>query len=355
MGTGVAAVTTWTPVIDPALVAFRRRGVAVASTVTLLVVGLVLLYVALTPREPNRAAIAALALLAACAPALIAATRAWRLVGTRWSDLFFGLWSTTYVVVITAWAVLDGGARSPFCLVFVLTLAFAGLWYPVWLGAVIAGVDVAGYLVVGLLAPAAPLAEGLLFVAVLLLTAGMCAFQGRIHLRDRLELARLSRTDPLTGALNRRGLEERLEAELGRGRRDGWAGGEVSVVLIDLDRFKEVNDTQGHEAGDLLLRHVVERGSRVLRSADAIGRTGGDEFAVLLPATGAAAGREVTLRLRAALGEEAPASYGIGSAPQDGETAEDLLRAADAALYREKERGRRLVRDPAELSPPPRR
>ncbi|MEO6715485.1 MAG: GGDEF domain-containing protein, partial [Mycobacteriales bacterium] len=102
------------------------------------------------------------------------------------------------------------------------------------------------------------------------------AAHSEARLRD--ELTALARTDPLTGLLNRRGLEEALDRETARARR---TGGSVCLALIDLDRFKGLNDTRGHAAGDAALRDIGDLLTLGLRTNDVAGRWGGDEFAVV--------------------------------------------------------------------------
>jgi diguanylate cyclase (GGDEF)-like protein len=141
------------------------------------------------------------------------------------------------------------------------------------------------------------------------------------------ELAEVSRTDDLTGTLNRRGFEERARATLAIARR---AGGTVGLLLLDLDHFKAVNDTQGHLAGDALLREVGRVLRECTREGDAVGRLGGDEFALLL-ADGDLRG--ALARMHQHLDRVAPASAGTAMYPEDGVTLPELYRVADARLY----------------------
>jgi putative nucleotidyltransferase with HDIG domain len=105
------------------------------------------------------------------------------------------------------------------------------------------------------------------------------------------------------------------------------------LVTLDLDDFKLVNDTRGHEAGDDLLRWVAERAGAVLRPMDSLGRLGGDEFAVLVPGAGGPEARRVASRLRDALGERVSVSVGVASFPFDGTDRDSLHRHADQDLY----------------------
>jgi diguanylate cyclase (GGDEF)-like protein len=155
----------------------------------------------------------------------------------------------------------------------------------------------------------------------------MCVWQARHQDEQRNDLARLSRTDALTGVLNRRGFEDRLDAEIAENR------GPVTLVLIDLDDFKSVNDTHGHAAGDELLRWVAQTTAGVVRHIDAVARLGGDEFAVLLPGSARADALEPATRIQEVLSERISATAGLATFPLDGSDREELHRHADAELY----------------------
>jgi diguanylate cyclase (GGDEF)-like protein len=167
----------------------------------------------------------------------------------------------------------------------------------------------------------------------------------RGHLRraaDREALERRALLDPLTGVLNRRGIMAELQRELHRARRYATP---LSVLMIDVDRFKALNDTHGHQAGDTVLRHVASSLAAAVRTVDHVGRFGGDEFLVVLPdtdaaAAGALAGRLRSLRLpRLAIPSAAEidvtVSIGAATATSD-ETVQQLLERADQAMYRVK-------------------
>ena len=162
------------------------------------------------------------------------------------------------------------------------------------------------------------------------LTGMLCVWQARLGERQRDELAELSRTDPLTGCLNRRGFAERLDAELARAVREGT---EVALVQLDLNGFKEVNDRFGHAAGDELLRWVGSTMQGLLRGSDATGRLGGDEFALLLPGVPMDEARVVAERTVAALAERVGSAAGVACHPDDGRDGDELLRHADSDLY----------------------
>lgn len=169
------------------------------------------------------------------------------------------------------------------------------------------------------------------------------------------EVREASLTDELTGLPNRRRLTDRLDAALVRTRRGGTA---CAVLLLDLDRFKEINDTLGHHHGDELLRTVADRLVATVRSSDTVARLGGDEFAIVL--ADAADDSEALLLARRCLNElhkpfqveglilSVEASIGIALAPLHGRDRNDLLRAADVAMYEAKDRrSGPVVYDPA--------
>jgi diguanylate cyclase (GGDEF)-like protein len=148
------------------------------------------------------------------------------------------------------------------------------------------------------------------------------------------ELADLARRDPLTGVGNRRLLSEHLRYEVARHRRTDR---ELAVLVLDLDRFKEVNDTLGHPAGDRLLSDVAQSLVATVRTGDIVIRHGGDEFCIVAPETGAQEAEALGMRLHAALATievlGAPLTATIGAAvfPHDAPTPELLLAAADGA------------------------
>jgi diguanylate cyclase (GGDEF)-like protein/PAS domain S-box-containing protein len=167
----------------------------------------------------------------------------------------------------------------------------------------------------------------------------------RIEANDRL--TRLAHFDVLTGLPNRLLLHDRLYQALEVAKRNGWI---MAVMFVDIDRFKYVNDTLGHDAGDRLLQAIAARLSNVVRSEDTVGRLGGDEFAVVLAQVGEVVdAANVATKLLHAIREPlvlngtgivVSGSIGITLYPQDGIRAECLLKNADSAMYRAKELGR---------------
>jgi diguanylate cyclase (GGDEF)-like protein len=163
-----------------------------------------------------------------------------------------------------------------------------------------------------------------------------------------VETEYLSMTDPLTGIPNRRRLESILADEA---RRAARFDRQFSVLMVDVDRFKLVNDVYGHAVGDRVLIEVAERTRRALRTdLDTVARFGGEEFTVILPETPREGALVVAEKIRSAIaatefpeGLVVTVSVGVASRPEDGTTPDDLLRAADKALYEAKRSGRDRV------------
>jgi diguanylate cyclase (GGDEF)-like protein/PAS domain S-box-containing protein len=159
-------------------------------------------------------------------------------------------------------------------------------------------------------------------------------------------LIELATTDALTGLRNRGAFEERLNDEVARTRRSGRP---LSLLLLDIDRFKEYNDTFGHLRGDAVLRTLGSIVARTVREVDFAARYGGEEFAVILPDTERVGACELAERLRAAVegadwqDREITISVGVAALGEGVRDAESLLNAADKALYRSKEEGRNRV------------
>jgi len=164
------------------------------------------------------------------------------------------------------------------------------------------------------------------------------------------ELTEASRFDALTGTLNRRAIDEALDAEVLRSRRLKEV---FSVLMIDVDHFKDINDRHGHAAGDRGLQHLGTVFTTQMREIDRVGRYGGEEFVVVLPGTSMAEARLLADRLRERVEalpvrwQERPIvltiSVGLAQWQGDGDDVANLLSRADAALYRAKQGGRNRV------------
>jgi len=204
----------------------------------------------------------------------------------------------------------------------------------------------------GLLTLQAAAADGALVMALYVLSG----FQRRLRTVEATAHAmqELANTDALTGVPNRRRVEQTLQLEMRRSQRYGRA---LSVVLLDLDDFKTLNDVHGHALGDEVLMALAERLTQALRSSDTFGRWGGEEFLVVAPET--ALEGAVTLaeamrtRMRQAplvAGHDVRASFGVAEY-LPGEPVTDLLRRADDALYLAKRSGKDRVRSSDQVTP----
>ncbi|NDP39914.1 MAG: EAL domain-containing protein [Rhodoferax sp.] len=167
---------------------------------------------------------------------------------------------------------------------------------------------------------------------------------------DELKIRMLADFDPLTGLPNRRLLQDRIDTALSQAQRHGEA---LALIFLDLDRFKNVNDSLGHHAGDELLTQVAQRLKSVLREQDTVCRVGGDEFVLLCTSTDAAGAAHVANKLLEIAAQrylveqqELVITFSIGIAlyPDDGDSFEKLSMSADTAMYRAKQAGRNAYR-----------
>jgi diguanylate cyclase (GGDEF)-like protein len=184
----------------------------------------------------------------------------------------------------------------------------------------------------------------LVLAAVVAISLALLAW---ILWRSRRRFRTQAQTDPLTGIANRRHFLERAQQVATRSRQQPEI---ASVLVLDIDHFKLINDAYGHQAGDAAIRHVALQANACLRVGDVLGRTGGEEFAALLPATDDSAAREVAERIRQVI-EQTPlnhhgdqihltVSIGLMSSPLTGDNIETLIQCADKVMYRAKNAGR---------------
>ncbi len=264
------------------------------------------------------------------------------------ADLFEGIEPGEYSLTKT---MTETG--KPFLMSDVLT-HYNGATPPAfaWLGSVIvAPLRVEGQLIgaimVGSTTRARYTPDDAAIVAELARHAAVALRNAQMH----TAVAYAAQTDALTGLFNRGALLERLERELERSRRYGRS---LAVIFFDLDRFKSINDTYGHQFGDRVLRDLAHIATQSVRSIDLVGRYGGEEFIAVLPETDGAQALIVAERLRMSVGRHrlalstgevvrATISAGVAVFPADATTMDTLLRFADTALYAAKAGGRNQV------------
>jgi diguanylate cyclase (GGDEF)-like protein/putative nucleotidyltransferase with HDIG domain len=291
-------------------------------------------YVALTWHRPHRFALALIFGVAFAGAVVVSKLPREKIVRSRLREVFFLGWSVLDLALIALGTLADGGTGSPLALIFFIPVVFSAMSYPLGSVAAVGSLTVAIYMALAATVGGSSLSYQALFTVVLACGGAMSAWQARNHERQRSMLAEISRVDPLTGCLNRRGFEERATAEINAAARRARQG---AMLLLDLDHFKAVNDRRGHAAGDELLCWTVEKLKAVVRPDDAVGRLGGDEFAVLFPEIDPAEALRMAARLVASLGERAPASVGVATFPTDGSTLEELTRQGDLRLYASRE------------------
>jgi diguanylate cyclase (GGDEF)-like protein/putative nucleotidyltransferase with HDIG domain len=334
-GTPKASSGSETAHFDASLTATVLAGLfAAGATLALLTVAL-----------PHSARASELGLLSMVGNAyLVAGLLLWRARRLSASVLPLGLaWGST---LVTGVAYFSGESPSPLVFFYLWVVLYSSYFFTTRQMAV--QIAYAGVVYGGLLIARPPAAGVPAWWIVGMGTLAVAAILIRL-MRQRVELliVRLSdaaRADPLTMLSNRRGFRELLDLELERARR---GESQMTVVVGDLDHFKEVNDRSGHHVGDIALQRVARVLDGGKRQIDGVARVGGEEFALVLPDTDDHGAFVIAERLRCELrdeflGDAVPVtiSFGVASYPQHGETAAALLRAADLALYAAKGSGR---------------
>jgi diguanylate cyclase (GGDEF)-like protein len=317
-----ARITTPAEELDRALMVNALAGMfASGGTLALLTLTL--------PHAPvNETGVAVSAALGYPAAALLLLIR--RRTVPMW---FFHVMVALGTLVVTAGVYFgEGGAPSAAAAAFYLWSALYAFHFFPWKAALahigLIGVAYAGALVALDAGEEAP--------QQWLLLMGTTVVAGVVVGSLARQVRALARVDELTGLTNRRGWVELLSRELARARREGY---EVCIALVDLDHFKELNDGNGHMAGDRVLRELATRWRQELRPADVLARYGGDEFAVMLPRCSVAQAEDVLERMRRAAGDGQTFSAGIVSWNRQDEP-DTLLELSDEALYRAKRGGR---------------
>jgi len=337
-------------VTDPARAGFwvvhLRTGFAVVVVEALAIMA----YLLATPHGPHRTAqwIMCTATLVVGLLMMMANAPAWA-AGRWWRVGFSFMWTLCAIGAIAAAAALDGGVASPLLALLVLPVVFAGLAAGPRVTAVCGLASLLAVLVVDVTtygharqADVFMRLAALVGVSLLALTSARNRQRLERHQRRMArQLAEQATVDSLTGCWNRRAFNDRLAQEIQRAVRYHRP---LSIAMIDVDRFKTVNDEYGHLVGDRLLTWVGAQLREMARITDIVGRLGGDEFVVLMPDTNPTAAVNQAIRLRHALPGSAPVpvtlSVGIAGLDRNEPTAEALLRAADASLYEIKRSGR---------------
>jgi diguanylate cyclase (GGDEF)-like protein len=267
-----------------------------------------------------------------------------------WRANFSLGWSLAAGWALAGCAHLDGGLSSPLLYLILFPVIYAALAYRP--AAVVAcGVSaLAQVAVIGAADAHITLSRGSVWMigAVIggmgVLAVAASVYRARLQRNEALlvrELAELADTDGLTGCLNHRAFHEQLAREIERAARDDRP---LSLIVVDVDDFKQINDTYGHPSGDDALVAVADALRTEVRLTDVVGRVGGDEFAIVLPGTPLAGAETHARRISRMLGRQCdPAvALSIGMAELDPRdpTASQLLRDADLALYHVKGTGR---------------
>ncbi|GAB1642243.1 GGDEF domain-containing protein [Krasilnikovia sp. MM14-A1259] len=310
----------------------RLRTVRAGAALTMLTPLACLPYFATTWPDGNRPAMTAICVtMLLLAGAGVVGAGAVERAGRRTTALMAGL--LVNVAGFTGLTWLDGGLNSPLggFLPFLVILLAVGMRVRPFL--VVAALAAAGYWAVALAGGPGQVPYALLYTLYVGLIATMCLRYSAAMVSLQRRLSDLSRIDPLTGCLNRRGFEERLATELAEAER---TGDHAVLLLVDLDGFKEINDRFGHQAGDDLLVWTGRTLDEQLRTHDAVGRVGGDEFAAVLSGIDADGVPAVLERLHAALDGVASAGIGYACYPAEATTPEALKALADRRVYRDK-------------------
>ena len=252
----------------------------------------------------------------------------------------------TMMCALVVGVAATGGPQSPVLAWFALVPAMSTLRFRLAVSIALAGVAAVLILAVGFAVdPAAAADNPVTMIAALVMVANIVGVSSAL-MSGELEHRNRAVLDPLTGLLNRASLESRA-AEIEQQAR--LTDGAVSVVILDLDRFKRVNDEYGHERGDAVLRDAAYEIRKSLRSFELVYRIGGEEFLLLLPGADLEAGLEVAERVRLAVASARPGdldltlSAGVATGAGAAVRYEELFRAADQALLDAKREGRDRV------------
>lgn len=334
---------TWREGIHPETLISQDRGLIARSYGTAFSTGGILGFLVLAVGQETDRVDAAIAVMSGLALILGAISF---VVYSRLPMWFFqGVVFLGTLMVTAAIGFGSTGAEGVYGLLYIWIVVTACLFFE-WRLAAVQSLFAATCYGVILFARDAPFATNLLLVAIGTI-GGVSAVVGFIRLRMEqiaAGLAAVARTDPVTAIGNRRDFDVKLEQEVARSQATGRP---LSLVICDLDRFKRVNDELGHEEGDVALRKAATAIGNSVRTVDAVARLGGEEFAVLLPDTDLDMATAVAERVRTGIRAEfrgyevaLTVSCGLACSTDVGAEAQQLFRAADAALYTAKHRGR---------------
>ncbi len=328
---------------------FWRMQFGIAIAMSIMAPGMVLARTYLRPDVPASAISVALAVsLLAAVPILLFFSR--RILASPRLLAFLYGWEVSGIAFTVVWVALDGGGQSPYSAFFYVLIGHAALAFPPR-ETIAAGVAVLILrLVLGLMDTRAAVVDTLLGVLVLALlaTVGTLGARGQQALTDRAkaltaQALRLADVDGLTGCFNHRAFHARLADEAAK----ATPSHPLSVLVLDIDRFKAINDSYGHLAGDEVLAGLGSLLRGNFRTHDVVGRIGGDEFAVALPDANQHTAEALERRLledlsNGALPHGGRVTIGIASTVVATE-ARHLLASADAKLYAKRRRDRHTV------------
>jgi diguanylate cyclase (GGDEF)-like protein len=325
-----------------------RIGFSIFLVETLVVIG----YLVLTPHGPHRSflwAVAAAWLLLALVGLSVAPTVA----AKPWCVTYSVTWTALSAFGVGTVAVLDKGMSSPILFLLFLPLIFGTMMFTPRATAICGAAALVSLALVVLIdrdAGSSPGRTFLLFAALAgaaVLTVAVAINRAHIERHEaqlQAALAHMAATDELTGCAVRRVLRQRMEEEIARSIR---SQNPLSLLMIDVDHFKAVNDTYGHVVGDHVLASIGARLRATARTFDVVSRMGGDEFALLLPDTDVRSALGVAERIRQELpgAVEVPVtlSVGIGGLDRSNPSVERLLADSDFALYQVKRGGRDAI------------
>jgi len=325
-----------------------RIGFGIFLAETLVVMG----YLALTPGGPHRSILWGVAILWLLL-ALVGMSVAPIVASQPWCATYSVTWTALSAFGVAIVAILDFGMNSPLLVLLFLPLVFGTLMFTPRAAGICGLAALASLALVALIdrhVASSPGRAFLLFAAVAgasALTVAAAINRTRIEQHEeqlQAALADMAAIDELTGCAVRRVLRQRMEEEIARSVRNRSP---LSLLMIDVDQFKSVNDTYGHVVGDHVLASIGEVLRHNGRAFDVVSRMGGDEFALLLPETDVPSAVEVAERIRrdlpAAVQVPVTLSIGVGGLDRSRPTAEHLLDDADFALYQVKRAGRDAI------------